>query len=117
MKQKRTSGSFQPSTQIPESKQKRKEYIREYRGKKRASGSFEPSTQSSKSKQKRKEYIREYREKSELVNVPADVMNTVSMLPRMPTETSTIKFNLKRKLQYNFSFVNQCKTTKGSSRC
>ena len=34
-----------------------------------------------------------------IVNVPADVANTVSMLPRLPSETSTIKVNLKRRLQ------------------
>ena len=30
-----------------------------------------------------------------IVNVPADVANTVSMLPRLPSETNTIKVNLK----------------------
>ena len=35
-----------------------------------------------------------------IVNVPADVANTVSMLLRLPNETSTIKVNLKRRLQY-----------------
>ena len=29
-----------------------------------------------------------------IVNVPADVNNTVSMLPRLPRETATIKVNL-----------------------
>ena len=38
-----------------------------------------------------------------IVNVPADVANTVSMLPRLPNETSTIKVNLKRRLQYKSS--------------
>ena len=38
-----------------------------------------------------------------IVNVPADVANTVSMLPRLPSETSTIKVNLKRRLQYKSS--------------
>ena len=38
-----------------------------------------------------------------IVNVPADVANTVSMLPRLPDETGTIKVNLKRKLQYKSS--------------
>ncbi|CAB4019164.1 Hypothetical predicted protein [Paramuricea clavata] len=38
-----------------------------------------------------------------IVNVPADVANTVNMLPRLPNETSTIKVNLKRKLQYKSS--------------
>ena len=36
-------------------------------------------------------------------NVPADITNTVSMLPRLPDETGTIKVNLKRKLQYKSS--------------
>ncbi len=30
-----------------------------------------------------------------ILNVPADVANTVTMLPRLPNETSTIKVNLK----------------------
>ena len=38
-----------------------------------------------------------------IVNVPADVINTVNMLPRSPNETSTIKVNLKRRLQYKSS--------------
>ena len=38
-----------------------------------------------------------------IVNVPADVANTVSMLPSLPSETSTIKVNLKRRLQYKSS--------------
>jgi hypothetical protein len=38
-----------------------------------------------------------------IVNVPADVVNTVNMLPRFPNETSTIKVNLKRRLQYKSS--------------
>ena len=38
-----------------------------------------------------------------IVNVPADVTHTVSMLPRLPSETGTIKVNLKRKLQYKSS--------------
>ena len=37
------------------------------------------------------------------VNVPADVVNTVNMLPRFPNENSTIKVNLKRRLQYKSS--------------
>ena len=35
-----------------------------------------------------------------IVNVPADVANTVNMLPRLPNQTSAIKVNLKRRLQY-----------------
>ena len=38
-----------------------------------------------------------------IVNIPADVVNTVNMLPRLPNETSTIKVNLKRRLQYKSS--------------
>ena len=38
-----------------------------------------------------------------IVNVPANVTNTVSMLPRLPCEAGTIKVNLKRKLQYKSS--------------
>ena len=34
-----------------------------------------------------------------VVNVPADMINTVNMLPRLPLETGTIKVNLKRRLQ------------------
>ena len=33
-----------------------------------------------------------------VVNVPAEVSDTVSMLPRLPTETGTTKVNLKRRL-------------------
>ena len=35
-----------------------------------------------------------------VVNVPADVSTTVSMLPRLPHENGTIKVQLKRKLKY-----------------
>ena len=42
-----------------------------------------------------------------IVNVSADVANTVSMLPRLPNETSTIKVNLKRRLQYKSSALSQ----------
>lgn len=38
-----------------------------------------------------------------VVNVPADVVNIVSILPRLPSQTGTIKVNLKRKLQYKSS--------------
>ncbi|CAB4032107.1 ATP-dependent DNA helicase PIF1, partial [Paramuricea clavata] len=38
-----------------------------------------------------------------IVNVPADIANTVGMLPRLPNETGTIKVNLKRRLQYKSS--------------
>ena len=35
--------------------------------------------------------------------VPVEVSNTVNMLPRLPSETGTVKVNLKRKLQYKSS--------------
>ena len=40
-----------------------------------------------------------------IVNVPADVCNTVRILPRLPSGTCTIKVNLKRRLQYKSSAV------------
>ena len=36
-------------------------------------------------------------------NVPADIINTVSMLPRLTDDIGTIKVNLKRRLQYKSS--------------
>ena len=38
-----------------------------------------------------------------IVNVPADVTNSVSLLPRLPNEARTIKVHLKRKLLYKSS--------------
>ena len=38
-----------------------------------------------------------------IVNVPADVTNTVNTPPRLPHETGTIKVQLKRQLQYKSS--------------
>ena len=38
-----------------------------------------------------------------VVDVPADVNGTVTMLPRLPDETGTIKVQLKRRLQYKSS--------------
>ena len=38
--------------------------------------------------------------KGNIVNVPADVNNTVNVLPRLPQESGTIKVQLKRRLQY-----------------
>ena len=38
-----------------------------------------------------------------IVNVPADVAHTVTILPRLHRQTATIKVNLKRKLQYKSS--------------
>ena len=40
-----------------------------------------------------------------IVNVPADFAHTVTMLPRLHSETATIKVNLKRKLQYKSSVL------------
>ena len=41
--------------------------------------------------------------KGNVVNVPADVNNTVNMLPRLPQESGTIKVQLKRRLEYKSS--------------
>ena len=38
-----------------------------------------------------------------VVNVPADVINTVNLLPRLPEQSGTIKVLLKRRLQYKSS--------------
>ncbi|CAB3986940.1 Hypothetical predicted protein [Paramuricea clavata] len=38
-----------------------------------------------------------------VVNVPADICNTVNMLPRLPQDTGTIKVQLKCRLQYKSS--------------
>ena len=46
---------------------------------------------------------KQFKINGDIVNVPADITNTVSMLPRLPDETGTIKVNLKRKLQYKSS--------------
>ena len=40
-----------------------------------------------------------------IVNVPADVTNSVSLLPQFPNEACTIKVKLKRKLQYKHSVL------------
>ena len=45
----------------------------------------------------------QFKIKGNVVNVPADVNNTVNMLPRLPQETGTIKVQLKRRLQYKSS--------------
>ena len=37
------------------------------------------------------------------MNVPADVCDTINMLPRLPQDTGTIKVQLKRRLQYKSS--------------
>ena len=46
---------------------------------------------------------RQFKIHGNVVNVPAEVSNTVNILPRLPSETGTIKVNLKRKLQYKSS--------------
>ena len=52
-----------------------------------------------------------------IVNVPADIANTVSMLPMLPDETGTIKVNLKRKLQYKSSALSLNLSTQSSASC
>ena len=42
-----------------------------------------------------------------IVNVPADVINTVNVLPRLSTETETIKVQLKRRLKYKNYVLSQ----------
>lgn len=37
------------------------------------------------------------------MNIPADVNNTVKVLPRLPEESGTIKVQLKRQVQYKNS--------------
>ena len=46
---------------------------------------------------------RQFKIHENVVNIPAEVSDTVNMLPRLPSETGTIKVNLKRKLQYKSS--------------
>jgi len=41
--------------------------------------------------------------KGNVVNVPADVNNTVNVLPRLPEESGTIKVQLQRRLRYKSS--------------
>ena len=45
----------------------------------------------------------QFKIKGNVVNVPADVNNTVNMLPRLPQESGTIKVQLKRQLEYKSS--------------
>ena len=55
---------------------------------------------------------RQFKIHGNVVNIPAEVSDTVNMLPRLPSETGTIKVNLKRKLPIQkFSIVSQHKTT------
>ena len=46
---------------------------------------------------------RQFKIHGNVANVPAEVSDTVNMLPRLPSETGTIKVNLKRRLQYKSS--------------
>ena len=41
--------------------------------------------------------------KGNVLNVPAEVNNTVNMLPRLPQESGTIKVQFKRRLEYKGS--------------
>ena len=41
----------------------------------------------------------QFKIKGNVVNVPADVNNTVSMLPWLPQKSGTIKVQLKRRLE------------------
>ena len=45
----------------------------------------------------------QFKIKGNVVNVPAEVNNTVNMLPRLPQESGTIKVQLKRRLEYTSS--------------
>ena len=42
----------------------------------------------------------QFKIKGNVVNVPAEVNNTVNMLPWLPQESGTIKVQLKRRLEY-----------------
>ncbi|XP_078352155.1 uncharacterized protein LOC144636825 [Oculina patagonica] len=50
---------------------------------------------------------KQYKIHGNIVNVPADVVNTVNILPRLSTETDTIKVQLKRKLKYKNYVLSQ----------
>ena len=50
---------------------------------------------------------KQYKIHGNIVNVPADVINTVNILPRLSTETDTIKVQLKRKLKYKNYVLSQ----------
>ena len=45
----------------------------------------------------------QFKTKGNVVNVPAEVNNTVNMLPQLPQESGTIKVQLKRQLEYKSS--------------
>ena len=46
-----------------------------------------------------------------IVNVPAGVPNSVSLLPQLPNEACTTKVKLKRKLQYKSSVLSLIRST------
>ncbi|KAL9986676.1 hypothetical protein ACROYT_G000850 [Oculina patagonica] len=50
---------------------------------------------------------KQFKIRGNIVNVPADVINTVNFLPRLSTETDTIKVQLKRKLKYKNYVLSQ----------
>ena len=45
----------------------------------------------------------QFKIKGNVVNIPADVNNTVNILPQLPQESGTIKIHLKRQLEYESS--------------
>ena len=52
-----------------------------------------------------------------VVNVPADVINTVNLLPRLPEQSGTIKVQLKRRLQYKSSALSLNIRPESSTSC
>ena len=52
-----------------------------------------------------------------VVNVPADVINTVNLLPRLPEQSGTIKVQLKRRLQYKSSALSLNIRPQSSTSC
>ena len=50
---------------------------------------------------------RQYKNRGNVVNVPADVANTVQSLPRMSDDLGTIKVQLKRHLKFKHSVMSQ----------
>ena len=45
----------------------------------------------------------QFKIKGNVVNIPADVTNTVNILPQLPQESGTIKIHVKRQLEYESS--------------
>lgn len=50
---------------------------------------------------------KQYNISGNVVNVPADVINTVNVLPRLDSETGTVKVHLKRRLKYKNCTMSQ----------